>query len=95
MKHIIGENIRRYRKLNGMSQKYLATKIGLSTQGLLKIEKGVVSPRTKTIEKVLEALCITPNQLFGLEKFKGDNSSILHQLRRESYNKEHYSGSNY
>lgn len=88
MKHIIGENIIKYRKLNGMSQKHLASKIGLSTQGLLKIEKGLVSPKIKTIEKVLEALCITPNQLFGLEEFGDDNSSILNQLRREGYHKE-------
>ena len=84
MRHIIGENIVKYRKLNGMSQKHLAAKIGISSQGLFKIEKGIVSPKADTLEKVVEMLCITPNQLFGLEEIEEDNSSILYQLRQRS-----------
>lgn len=82
MKCLIGENIVKWRKLNGISQKYLADKVGISSQGLLKIEKGLVSPRAETIEKVIEILCITPNQLFGLEEINEDNISVLAQLRR-------------
>ena len=82
MEHVIGLNIRKYRKLNGMSQKYLADKIGLSPQGLLKIEKGRVSPRGRTIEKVVETLCVTPNQLFGVEEMDWDNISILGRLKQ-------------
>jgi len=84
MKYDVGENIRRYRQLNGMSQKYLATKLGISPQGLLKIEKGQVSPKAKTLEKVVDILCITPNQLFGVEEINEDNSSILDRLRQEN-----------
>lgn len=82
MRHEIGENIARYRKLNGISQKYLAAKVGISNQGLSKIEKGIVSPKAETLEKLIETLCITPNQLFGLEEIREDNSSILHQLKQ-------------
>ena len=82
MKCLIGENIVKWRKLNGISQKYLANKVGISAQGLLKIEKGLVSPRAETIKKVMEILCITPNQLFGLEEINEDNISILEQLRQ-------------
>ena len=81
MGNTIGENIVRYRKLNGMSQKYLAESIGISSQGLLKIEKGLVSPKAETLEKFIEVLCITPNQLFGLEQITEDNGSILARLR--------------
>jgi len=84
MKYDVGENIRRYRQLNGMSQKYLAMKLGISPQGLLKIEKGQVSPKAKTLEKVVDILCITPNQLFGVEEINDANSSILYQLRQEN-----------
>ena len=70
--------------LSCMSQKYLAAMIGISAQGLLKIEKGLVSPRAKTIEKTAEVLCITPNQLFGVEEISGTNSSILYQLKQIS-----------
>ena len=83
MSDTIGKNIVKCRKLNGISQRYLADKIGISSQGLLKIEKGIVSPRAATLKKVAETLCITPNQLFGLEEIEEDNSSILQRLRRE------------
>ena len=81
MSRKIGENIVKYRKLNGISQKYLASKIGISVQGLLKIEKGSVSPKADTIEKVMEVLCITPNQLFGIEQITETNSELLLRLR--------------
>ena len=64
----VGENIATYRKIKGISQKYLADRIGISSQGLYKIEKGLVSPRAVTLEKIMLVLCITPNQLFGVER---------------------------
>ena len=78
----IGENIQKYRKINGMSQKYLAKSVGISIQGLYKIERGIVSPKADTLEKFMEALCITPNQLFGTEQIVADNASILARLRK-------------
>ena len=78
----IGANIAKYRKLNGISQKYLANRIGITPQGLAKIEKGVVNPKADTIEKVIQVLCITPNQLFGFEKIDEDNSGILTRVKR-------------
>ena len=80
----IGDNIVEYRRLNGISQKYLAEKIGVSTQGLYKIEKGLASPRAETLEKIMTILCITPNQLFGIEPITTDNSSIIEKLRNMS-----------
>ena len=82
MKAKIGENVIKYRKLNGMSQKHLAQSIGISSQGLFKIEKGLVNPKADTLEKFMEVLCITPNQLFGLEQITEDNGSILARLKR-------------
>jgi len=77
----VGANIARYRKLNGISQKYLAEKIGISSQGLHKIEKGLVSPKAITLEKIMLALCITPNQIFGVERITEENSSIIKILK--------------
>lgn len=78
----IGENIAKFRKMNGISQGYLAKRIGISSQGLLKIEKGIVSPRTVTLAKIIETLGITPNQIFGLEQITEDNSNIIEKLKR-------------
>jgi Predicted transcriptional regulators len=72
----IGENIVKYRKLNGVSQKYLASLLGVSAQGLLKIEKGKVSPRAKVLEKLIDVLSITPNQLFGVEQISEEKDCI-------------------
>ena len=80
-KHI-GENIAKCRKLNGISQNYLARRVGISSQGLLKIEKGKVSPKADTLEKIMHALCVTPNQIFGKEQITEDNISIVDKLRR-------------
>jgi len=82
MNKIIGENIVKCRKLNGITQGYLASRVGITKQGLLKIEKGVVSPRVATLEKIMLVLCITPNQLFGLEQIEEENDSILRRLRK-------------
>ena len=78
----IGENIMKYRKMNGMTQKHLAQSVGISSQGLFKIEKGLVSPKADTLGKFIDILCITPNQLFGLEQIEEDNGSILARLKR-------------
>jgi Predicted transcriptional regulator with C-terminal CBS domains len=78
----IGEKIVKYRKANGISQTYLASKIGISNQGLLKIEKGHTSPRTDTVRKILDALCITPNQLFGTEEINEESLDVLARLRK-------------
>ena len=80
-KHI-GENIVKCRKLNGISQRFLASRIGISSQGLLKIEKGIVSPRAETLEKIMFVLCITPNQLFGIEQINEESGSVISKLRR-------------
>ena len=81
MNNEIGASIVKYRKINGMSQKFLAKELGLSSQGLLKIEKGIVNPRSNTVAKICEILCITPNQLFGLENIE-DNRSLIDRLRQ-------------
>ena len=81
MNNEIGMSIVKYRKINGISQKFLAKEVGLSSQGLLKIEKGKVNPKSNTIAKICEILCITPNQLFGLENIE-DNRSLIERLKK-------------
>jgi len=73
MKNEVGRNIRNYRKSIGMSQRHLATKVGISQQGLFKIEKELVNPKVSTVVKIIEILRVTPNQLFGLDDDVGQN----------------------
>ena len=81
MSENIGENIAKFRKINGISQGYLAKRVGISSQGLLKIEKGIVSPRAVTLAKIIDVLGITPNQIFGLEQITEENSNIIERLK--------------
>lgn len=66
----VSENIVKIRKEKRISQKELAEAIGTTPQTLLKIEKGIVNPRMDTLEKIISALNVTPNQLFGEELFQ-------------------------
>ena len=80
----VGENIAKYRKINGISQKHLAKKIEISQQGLFKIERGQVSPKADTLIKIILITGLTPNQLFGMEKITEDNSSIINRFKELS-----------
>ena len=78
----IGEKIVKYRKINGVSQKHLAEQLDISSQGLLKIEKGQVKPRADTLARIINVLCITPNQLFGTEEMDEESYSVIARLQK-------------
>lgn len=68
MSNHIGKNIVAIRKQKNISQKELAKTIGITAQGLLKIEKGLVDPKTETLEKIIQALNISANELYTEEE---------------------------
>jgi len=59
----LGENIQTIRKCRGMKQQELADRIGINTQSLSKIERGVNYPTFDTLEKIMDVLGVTPNEL--------------------------------
>ena len=59
----LGENIQTIRKHRGMKQQELADKIGINMQSLSKIERGVNYPTFDTLEKIMDVLGVTPNEL--------------------------------
>ena len=67
----LGENIQTIRKHRGMKQQELADKIGINMQSLSKIERGVNYPTFDTLEKIMDVLGVTPNELYQ------ENGSIL------------------
>ena len=56
IKLVSGEDIRRLRKMMGLTQKQLAKKAGVSQSLIARIEKKSVDPRLSTVRKILEAL---------------------------------------
>ena len=63
----IGQLIKRYREMRGMTQRELATAAGLSVGGLRDLEQGRTSfPQWRTVECLIVALGIDPDQRAGL-----------------------------
>ena len=63
----LGENIQTIRKHRKMKQQELADKIGINMQSLSKIERGLNYPAYETLEKIMEVLDVTPNELLSGE----------------------------
>ena len=63
----LGENIQTIRKHRKMKQQELADAIGINMQSLSKIERGVNYPTFDTLEKIMDVLEVTPNELLSGE----------------------------
>lgn len=62
----LGARIRKLRKTRGLTQSQLAEKAGLKGQGYIsEIEAGVKGLPSDTIEKVADALGVSPAELWG------------------------------
>ena len=81
----LGENIQTIRKHRKMKQQELADKIGINTQSLSKIERGVNYPTFDTLEKIMDVLGVTPNELLSGEWKYIDHTEpyIMDIIKRE------------
>lgn len=61
--HIIAENIKKYRKLNNMTQESLANASNLSVRHIQKIETGTLNVTISTLNKIASALNVHPSDL--------------------------------
>lgn len=64
----IGEKISELRRNAGLTQRDLALKIGVTPSAVGNYEQGVSFPREEVLYRLFEALCCTPNELFGFEE---------------------------
>lgn len=71
----IGENIRFYRKLMGLSQKELAKKAFCDRSYIALIECGRKLPSAAIIKIIAEALNVTPNELYGVKEAGNDTAN--------------------
>ena len=81
----LGENIQTIRKHRKMKQQELADKIGINMQSLSKIERGVNYPTFDTLEKIMDVLGVTPNELLSGEWKYIDHTEpyIMDVIKRE------------
>ena len=62
---IVGNNIRKYREMNYMSQTELANRIGVKQAAISLYENGDRDPSTEMIYKICDTLQIDFNELFN------------------------------
>nr|DAS81301.1 MAG TPA: helix-turn-helix domain protein [Caudoviricetes sp.] len=72
---MLNENIKKYRKLQGLTQKQLADEVGISGAFMSLIEKGVNKPSPENLKKIAKALDVSVETLET-----EDNQSPLNEL---------------
>ncbi len=65
---IISENIAKYRKKKGYTQEHLGELLGVSNQAVSKWELAVSMPDIMLLPRLADALGITLDELYGIEK---------------------------
>lgn len=61
----VGDNLKRLRTLNALTQEELATKAGLTPAAVARIERNEAEPRPSTLRKLAGALSVTPAEIVG------------------------------
>lgn len=56
----IGENMKRIRRIKGITQKQLGEKMGVTQQRIAQFELDKILPKYETVEKIAEALGVNP-----------------------------------
>lgn len=87
---LLGNNIKNLRKTRNLSQEKLAEMIGIEPPALSKIENGKSYPTPQTLENIIKALNIKPEQLFILEEeldIEQAHEDILTRLQKVKQNK--------
>lgn len=83
----IGQKIKDYRLLNGMTQKDLATKINMGDTTIVNYEKGIRTPKKNTLFKIAEVFNVSIDDFFPPistkdtpETAQNDRDELLEEL---------------
>lgn len=76
IKKEVGERIKRLRKNRGLTQEMLAELVDISPRNLSNIEQGISFPKPETLEKFLNSLNTTTEELFANEHIKASTELI-------------------
>lgn len=82
IKKEIGIKIKRLRQKRGLTQEKLAEKVNISTFTLIGIETGKNFMTAQTMEKLLECLDVSLDELFSVEHLRPTNELIddIHKI---------------
>jgi repressor LexA len=73
---LLTENLKKYRKKAGISQKKISEMLIMSQQGYAKYETGKASPNPEMLAKIAEILNCTMEELIGTTASKGKTGGI-------------------
>jgi len=88
IRKILADNIRTYRREQGLSQAQLAEKAGTATHYILMIEAGRSWPSAEMVERIALALNRDSVDLFSLASIKNDWKRQIFQKMAEFIEKE-------
>jgi len=60
---LLGRNVRRYRKLKGMTQEQLALEAGMERSYVSDLERGERNPSVRALGRLAVALSVEPSRL--------------------------------
>jgi len=79
IRNVLAFNIKKYRKILGLTQPQLAEKADVSTHYIAMIETCNKYPKPEMLERLAKALGIEPNQLFASADTYDEALERLHQ----------------
>ncbi|MBQ5727744.1 MAG: helix-turn-helix transcriptional regulator [Mailhella sp.] len=85
MKLTIGENIRKFRRKNDLTQEALAALLGVSYQSVSRWENGTTYPDLELIPAISALLSVTVDELLGMPQIEKEKraTATFDALRRE------------
>ena len=91
MKLTIGENIRKYRKKNDLTQEELAERLGVTYQSVSRWENGTTYPDLELLPSISELLAVTVDELIGMSQIEKEKRAkeTFDELRRECIKKDY------
>lgn len=66
-KRLVGERVQLLRKRKGLSQEELASKIGIDTKSLSRLERGAHYPSMETLERIRAELVVELKDFFDFD----------------------------
>lgn len=82
IRKIFGNNVKKYRKQQKLSQEQLAEKLGISTNHLSVIETGTKFVTYKLLEKIITELNVLPSSLFQCTQTATNDESVQNKINK-------------
>lgn len=76
IKNLLGEKVKRLRKLRGYTQEQFAEMIDITPRNLNRIESGENFVTSETLDKILSSLNVPSDILFSFEHLKDEKEII-------------------